>query len=301
MRSASSRRRGSPSHHLHAAVPRIEDVEISVGPEIEAPGVDELARLATAATPRADGPAVACHVHETVVAIIRDGECAVGKHGHIIRETEVSGTVAKLAECAEEFAGARVVADAMVAGIGNPQDSLAIEREALRPSGPAFGLVAACEGEDELALRRELLNPIIAAVFTDVDEIIGVERDVRGPDELARRLAVFAETQQLMSIPVVFDDAVIMRVGDPDAVVPVNAKPRGLALFPFGHAPLGFVRTIGRETLDAGGFVHDEQAIVHRRYRDATRILKFAAAHPDAAEHALDSRGRTRVRGTAGE
>ena len=141
--------------------------------------------------------------------------------------------------------------------------------------------------------RRELLDAVVFAVLGDVVVAVGVldasvtKPNLPGPCRLAADLA------EQLALRRVDEQAVVVRVGDEQVAVAVDAEARGPALFVDRRLPVAEVIAVGVEDLDAGGHIDDVELVLGVD-GDRAGFLKAAvgkaAAAPGADEVAVGSR-----------
>src|SRR5262245_41411506 len=215
------------SKPLHPVVVGIEDVHSPTGVAGDAPGLVELALAAAVNPPHSDEVTIEREFLHAVIAELAEVHVAVRRtcKARLI-EQDVVGIV-KLPRIVSVLApaldqprlGAASVEHlhAVVAGVGDPEESRAVDGHLLWPEELAQLLAVAAPLEQEVVVGGEFLDAVVFAVFGDVEVTSGVLHAISYRMELARpgspRAAERAVGQEL-ALRRVGQDTVVVGVGD---------------------------------------------------------------------------------------
>src|SRR5262249_25569555 len=147
--------------------------------------------------------------------------------------------LALLAPVAHQLAVAAEHLDAMVGGVGHVQVAVGAQREGAGPAELSRLEARRAPAADELAGFVPLGESGVLAGLGDVVETIVILDDVADVGELAWRCprpGLYA-AKLLAGVGVVDAEAVIVRVGDDEIAVAVDAQPAGPAIAVVGGGP----------------------------------------------------------------
>ena len=115
---------------------------------------------------------------------------------------------------------------------------------------------------NELALGRELLNPVEIAVLGDVEVAGRIVDDGSDQPELPRLVPLHAaERAQQSALGRVDQHAIVMGVGHPDGPVGADRHARGFAYGMVGRMPAAQKIAIGVKDLYPGGHIDDVEMV----------------------------------------
>lgn len=187
----------SPFDELNPVILRIGDNE-PVAMTRDVRRQVETSCLPAGGSPRSEEASITIDNHNSIVFVIRDSDAPRTQARHVARVAELVGSSTPRADPLPQTSRGIETADSVVARVGNPNVTVAIECQSRWPLQRSRAVVYTAKAEPILTGSIEHANAVVSPVLTDEYRSVGTDRNVGWQHELPRANASFAKSQQLL-------------------------------------------------------------------------------------------------------